>query len=263
MIQTSRLKLIIAPLLMLFSVLSHADSAKIAIIIDDLGYDKQLGQRSIDLPGKITVSILPDTPHARDLAYQAHAQDRDILVHLPMQAQNHNHGHERHLHSEMPKDEFITHLRSQLASIPFAAGVNNHKGSLLTTMPSAMEWLMLELKQWDIYYVDSRTTAATVAAPIARTHGLAYAERDVFLDHQLNRNYLENQFARLIGKAKKNGQAIAIAHPHELTLSFLEEMLPTLAEHNIELVYVKQLTQKESTDTWQASLSPSPKAVKN
>jgi polysaccharide deacetylase 2 family uncharacterized protein YibQ len=218
----------------------------IAIIIDDLGYSLKQGRRAIALPGAVTCSILPGTPHAHLLAQQAKAAGKEIMLHLPMQGTDTRHIEPDSLSSEMTEADFRDVLRRQLAAIPEAAGVNNHMGSTLTPLADRMNWLMEELSQHSLYFVDSRTTSLTVGADAAHQHHVPFTQRDVFLDNDKDPVAIEKAFDQLIRKALKHGHAVGIAHAHPVTLATLEMLLPKLAEEGIVLEPVsKLLPQKE------------------
>jgi polysaccharide deacetylase 2 family uncharacterized protein YibQ len=143
---------------------------------------------------------------------------------------------------DMTRDELDARVRADLASVPYVAGVNNHMGSLMTQHPGDMAWLMdLLYRLGGLYFVDSRTTTRTVAFDAARTAGLPATWRDVFLDDVETRAAISAQFARLIHIAKQKGTALAIGHPHPLTLAVLREKIPQLAAAGVKLVSVSEL----------------------
>lgn len=256
-------------LLLLWSMatVAAAEAPRIAIIIDDIGDRYEAGSRAVALPGPITYSFLPHTPHAARLARQAHAKGSEVMLHLPMQAQAGNKLGPGALTLHMSERQLREVVRSDLAALPFVAGINNHMGSLLTRHPGHMDWLMSEVNaQGGLYFVDSVTTGATVAASIAEEHGLPSTRRDIFLDSDPGIAAVRRQFARLVAAARQQGTALAIGHPYPETLAALEELLPRLDELGIQLVPVSRLIaarQERSTHLWQASLSPSPTAAKN
>jgi polysaccharide deacetylase 2 family uncharacterized protein YibQ len=220
-------------------------AGRIALIIDDLGYSLRQGRRAIDLPGAVTCSILPGAPHSQQLAQQAKDAGKEIMLHLPMHGSVHKIEPDS-LSPEMTEADFREILRRQLAAMPAAVGVNNHMGSSVTPLPDQMNWLMQELAGRALYFVDSRTTPLTVSADAARSHNVAFTERDVFLDNDPHPDAIEKAFRQLIRKAKKRGQAVGIAHAKRSTLVVLEQLLPTLAEEGIILEPVsKLLPQKE------------------
>ena len=178
----------------------------ISIVIDDMGNNLSLGKRALSLPGNVSYSFLPDAPHTVHLAKLAHKRNKQVLLHLPMA------GHLRHLEEEntllttMSESEFLESLRTHLLKVPFIIGVNNHMGSLLTPSRQQMDWIMTELKNRDLFFLDSRTTHLTVAASSASVLQVPFAERNVFLDNLKTEAAIRKEFARLIIMAKEQGQ---------------------------------------------------------
>ena len=202
----------------------------LGIIIDDLGHNYVRGRRVIDMAAPVTLAILPHTAMASRLAREANAAGRTVISHLPMQnAVNLSPGPGALL-AEMDRDTFTATLQRNLDDFGPVSGVNNHMGSLLTTLRPQMDWLMEELHQRDLFFIDSRTSAQTQAAFAAEELGVAHLSRDVFLDNELSPQALQNAFDRALFEARKNGVAVLIGHPHEQTLAFLERTLPGLEE---------------------------------
>ena len=241
------------------------EPVRIAIIIDDLGNNLALGREAVNLPGSLTYSVLPWRPHSAEIALRAHAEGKEVMLHLPMQTTDGRQMGNGGLSLGMDRTQFMRALSEGLASVPHVAGVNNHMGSLLTRHPGAMRWLMEDLTCFDrLYFVDSRTDVRTVARRQARTAGLAHAERDVFLDNLQDRDYIRGQLRRLIAEARRNGSAIGIGHPYPDTLAVLAEELPKLADQDIQLVPVSRLVERErNKGLWHASSSPLQKVAKN
>jgi len=214
---------------------------QIAIIIDDLGFNYHNGLRAVKLPGEVTYAILPHSPYGTNLATQAHNKGKEIMLHLPMQAIANISPGPGTLNTQMQKEEFLIELRSNLSSVPYITGLNNHMGSLLTQKATPMNWLMDELKERNLFFVDSRTSHCTVAEHIAQTNGIPSTHRDVFLDNKQDIEYIHHQFVRLLLLAKRRGNAVAIAHPYPATLYYLEYALPKLAKHGFKLVSASAL----------------------
>lgn len=195
------------------------------------------------LPGAVTYAFLPHTPHSDSQARIAHKMGKEVMLHLPMQAISSNQllgpGS---LMLDMDRKQFGKVFRADLASIPFAAGVNNHMGSLLTRHPGHMQWLMEEIRQQkNLYFVDSRTTRYTVANQLAQEFHVPSRQRDVFLDDDPDPTAIIFQFKRLIKIAKLHGSAIGIGHPHKTTIRTLNQLLPQLERLHISLVPVSEL----------------------
>lgn len=213
----------------------------IAIIIDDMGHDPVQGERLINLEQPLTLAFLPYRRYTRPLAEEAHARGKEIMLHAPMaNTRNYALG-PGGLKPDMDQLTTTTTLRRALQSIPYVQGVNNHMGSLLTQKRNNMDWIMSELVQYPLYFVDSRTIASTVAADSAEDHRVPNLARDVFLDHQQTEAFVDRQFKLLIETAKRNGTAIGIGHPHKVTVDYLEKHLPLLDAQGIAIATVSGL----------------------
>ena len=244
--------------------IAEAQDARIArpvvsIIIDDIGDRLAEGRQAVDLPFNISVSFLPHTPFARLLAERAHKRNKEVLLHLPMEAMNGKAMGPGGLSSEMQRHEFLGTLRQSIRAIPHVVGLNNHMGSLLTQRLQPMRWMMNELT-WPrrLFFVDSKTTHSSVAMDIALQAGVKATTRDVFLDHEQDANFIHHQFDLMLAKARSKGAMLAIAHPFPLSLSILEQRLGELEEQEINLVNVSEFIDYNETRSrqWQASLSP-------
>ncbi|MEO0347195.1 MAG: divergent polysaccharide deacetylase family protein [Pseudomonadota bacterium] len=212
----------------------------IAIIIDDLGYRAALDARILELPPEIAVAVLPNAPNTRRVAETAARQSRDVLVHLPMQALGPGglaHYAPVALRADVTRDELERVVAHALAAVPEARGINNHMGSLLTRQHEPMRWLMQTLAcHRDLYFIDSYTTAESVAHRMAQEALVPTARRDVFLDDSHDEADIRAQFKRLVRLAHERGAALAIGHPQPETLAVLESELALLEQHGVELV---------------------------
>ena len=218
-----------------------AEPAVIAIIIDDIGNNLEAGKRVIHSNLPVTCSILPARPHSIKLARLAHKNGKEVMLHLPMQASKSERLGHGGLTASMSKREFTRTVEISIDAIPHARGVNNHMGSLLTSNSDHMEWLMQTIANRDenLFFVDSRTTAKTVASDAAQSYHIPSVQRDVFLDDTAHdKNFVKQQIKQLIKIAKRQGYALAIGHPHKTTLSVLEQELSKLNNNEIELVTV-------------------------
>ncbi len=240
----SRATCAILALLMTAAVPAGASqTARISIIIDDLGYQLAAGERVIGLPGPVACAILPGTPGARRLAEQAHEQGKEVLLHLPMQAVDAGAPMSPgSLTLDMTHTAFSRAVIDAVASVPFVTGVNNHQGSLVTRHPGHMRWLMETIREQGLdFFVDSFTTHRSVALKLASETGVAALKRDVFLDANPDPAQIRLEFERLKDIARREGHAIGIGHPYPATLALLEELLPDLERDGIVLVPVREL----------------------
>lgn len=219
----------------------------IVIIIDDLGYSLKRGRLAVELPGAVTVAVLPHSPHGRNLAEMAHHQNKEVMMHAPMSNLSGRALDEGGLTSAMDRRTFTAVLRENLRAVPHVSGVNNHMGSLLTQEKRPMQWLMGELKVRQLYFVDSRTSPDSLAGEIAREQGLPNLERNFFLDNERDCQGIARQFTLFLAQAKRIGHSVAIAHPYPETLQFLHAILPALAEAGIRLVPASHLLDPASS----------------
>lgn len=220
--------------------------AKVAIIIDDIGYSRRQGLAALALPGKVTYAIIPHSPNSHFLANEAQKQEKEIILHAPMSTIHHRPLGELGLTEDMAKSDFHQVLDTAIASVPYIRGVNNHMGSLLTQKRLPMEWVMRTLSEKGLYFIDSRTTSHSVAWQTAQQHNVPSLKRDVFLDHERSPEFIHQQFHHLMAVAKRRGYAVAIAHPYPETIEYLQQHLKRLAEQGIELVSTSRLVNMYS-----------------
>lgn len=213
----------------------------IAIIIDDMGHQNSTGQRLVDLDFPLTLAFLPFRRHTTTLAEAGHQNRKEIILHAPMANMAGYALGPGGLEEGMSAQALGESLRLSLQAVPHVSGVNNHMGSLMTQSREMMRPVMRELRRYPLYFVDSRTIATTVAADVALEEKIPTLSRDVFLDHRQTEAYVHQQFQLLIELARKNGSAIAIGHPHEVTVSYLEKHLPELDEKGIAVATVGAL----------------------
>ena len=236
----------------------------IALIIDDLGNQRDLGMRAVMLPGPVACAFLPYGPFTNALARQAHGYHKEVMLHLPMQAVDHENKRVEKgtLTLEMTEQQFMEATAHELAAVPYVSGLNNHKGSLMTRHPGNMAWLMQAInKHGDLFFVDSRTTTETVARQLAVEYGVPNSSRNVFLDNDPNPEAVRAQFRKLVAMAKRDGTALGIGHPLPGTLNVLTEELANLRWQGVQLLPVSRLIaqqnkqQNEPRVAWQRSLS--------
>ena len=235
---------------MAFPQLLHAtdrsrQTVRIAIIMDDIGYNLARGKRALALRN-LTLAVIPEAPYAKHLAQLAFSAQREVMIHLPMSAGEDVALDEGGIHGGMDTQQVAGTLDAAFELIPFAVGLNNHMGSELTADPAMMGRVMSALQTRDVFFIDSRTTPHTVAAQTARQQGIPALGRDVFLDNDLHVLDINAQFNQLLAIARRRGYAIAIAHPHDSTLDYLEAVLPLLDEMSIELVPISALIEEET-----------------
>jgi polysaccharide deacetylase 2 family uncharacterized protein YibQ len=235
-----RLHALLLALLLASAAASGREKAVLIIIIDDLGYELTAGRDAVNLPGKVNLSILPHTPHARELASSGLAAGKEILLHAPMSNVSARPLGAGGLTTGMSERELRQTLAASIRSTPGVRGINNHMGSLLTARREPMEWVMKELAARGLYFVDSRTTADSVASAVAGDFGIPNLSRHVFLDNEQNGTAVHYQFKAALKQARENGLAIAIGHPHRVTLKYLRRQLPRLEGQGFRLALISE-----------------------
>jgi polysaccharide deacetylase 2 family uncharacterized protein YibQ len=215
---------------------------RVAIIIDDMGYHRQLGCQLLQLDLNLTYSFLPDAPYTGEQAAMAFQFGRDILVHLPMEPKDAawNPGADALTAQDSP--ECIREkMARMLAAVPHAVGANNHMGSRFTEDAGLMQVVIKSLKNRSYFFVDSYTTAASQGLATARQLGVPSARRQVFLDTVQEPQKICRQVERLIAGAKKQGEAIGIGHPNRAMLAALTQCGEQFRE--VEIVGAHWLVQ--------------------
>jgi polysaccharide deacetylase 2 family uncharacterized protein YibQ len=219
-----------------------AGPARLAILLDDLGSDRSAADAIFALQVPITLSVLPYHAHSQEIAQEARKRGCEVMLHLPMQSVANETPEQQELRPGLKREEVQDIVTKMLESVPEADGVNNHQGSQATSNGTLMDELMPVLREAGVFYVDSRTTAGTVAYDTAKRDGVKTAFRNVpFLDDVQNKAAVKRQLQIAIRGAKEKGEAIAIGHPHAVTLEALREMLPEAKKQGVRLVLVSEV----------------------
>ncbi|KFD24524.1 divergent polysaccharide deacetylase family protein [Yokenella regensburgei] len=256
MLQFRRIALSIAGSL---ALASPAFAGKLAIVIDDFGYRPQTENQVLAMPATISVAVLPNAPHAREMATKAHNAGHEVLIHLPMAPLSKQPLEKDTLRPEMSQEEVARIIQDAVAKVPFAVGLNNHMGSAMTSSLPGMEKVMQALSRYNLYFLDSMTIGNSQAMRAASGTGVKVIKRKVFLDDTQNEADIRVQFNRAIQLARRNGSAIAIGHPHPSTVRVLQQMLYNLPP-DITLVRPSSLLNEPQIDTSTPNTAP-PKAV--
>jgi len=206
----------------------------IAICIDDLGGDIAGTDKAMALPKEVALSFLPFADPTPLLAEAAGRRGHLVLAHVPMQALGGQDPGPMALKSGMAADEIARRLGWNLARVPGLSGINNHEGSAFTADGAGLQPVMATLRARHIFFLDSRTGPDSQAETAARGAGVMTAGRDVFLDDDLSPAAVSRQLEMLAATARRDGVAIAIGHPHDVTLKLLAAWLAE--DHGVTLV---------------------------
>jgi uncharacterized protein len=224
-----------------------AEPARLAIIIDDIGYNLAQSERAARLPGQFTLAVLPFTPYGNQVARLAQERGKELMLHQPMSNLKDMPLGRGALTNGMGREAVQATVRANLASLPLVRGLNNHMGSKFTQDAQAMGWVMEELAARKLYFIDSRTSPLTQAQTAAERSGIPSGKRDVFLDDVIEPAEIRHQLNRAFQLAHKQGSAIAIGHPYPATMQVLENIQPLLEQANVRLVFASQLTGRGRT----------------
>ncbi|MDX1540144.1 MAG: divergent polysaccharide deacetylase family protein [Geminicoccaceae bacterium] len=215
--------------------------AMIAVVIDDLGNNRDNTADLNRLPGPLTLAFLP---YAGDLPAQtmaARAAGHELLIHMPMEPLGDDWPGPDALLTSIGLDDFEERLKKNFASFHGFVGINNHMGSRLTADRARMDVVMSELGRRDLLFLDSKTTPVSVGTQTARAAGVPYAQRDVFLDNIPTLEAVLRQLKATEAVARRKGAAVAIGHPTEATLEALRRWLPGLKARGFSLVPVSTI----------------------
>ena len=221
---------------------SYRGLPKIAIIIDDLGYDRNIATSFIQFDLPLSLSVLPMAPYTDYIANEAYKRGRELILHLPMEPKDYPHLNPGPgaLLIEMDDKAIRKTITDHLNRISGIRGVNNHMGSSFTEIPEKMSVVLNEIRKRNLFYIDSITTNKTVAFKLAKKMGIPAASRNIFLDNDLSPDAIMLQIKRLLSFARHSGVAIGIGHPHGETLDVLIRLLHEL-KTEVEVVPVSEL----------------------
>jgi polysaccharide deacetylase 2 family uncharacterized protein YibQ len=215
---------------------------RIAIVVDDLGMDQNVAEELLSIDAPLTFSILPLYPFSHHIAQRAHAQGREVILHLPMEPRGYplKKPGEGALFVSMSEKELLHQLREDLESVPFITGVNNHMGSRFMEHEEKVRVVLQELKERNLYFLDSLTTSKSKGHKVASEIDIKMIKRDIFLDNETKPKDIEHQFKKLFRIARSHGKAIGVCHPYPATIATIKQMIPKLEEGGIEIVPLSQ-----------------------
>jgi polysaccharide deacetylase 2 family uncharacterized protein YibQ len=219
---------------------------KVALIMDDMGYSLNAIYDILSMQEPITIAIIPFSPLGEQTAQIAHQNGIEILLHLPLESINDteaNNGIEGIISVDMSEQEIIALVERELDQVPFISGVNNHMGSKVTPNETLMVTILQRLKRRNLFFVDSRTTGNSVAYDVARQLEIPAAQRQVFLDNELDESTIRKKLIELFTLAQSRGEAIGICHPLPETIKVLKESFHLAKQYGVKPVFVSELVR--------------------
>lgn len=225
--------------------LPAAGPPRVAIVIDDLGNELAPAERIAGWREPVAGAVLPLLRWSAASADALRRSGKEVLLHLPMEPAGYPRvrpGPGLVLRSQTDA-EIARTLEEDLTTVPGAVGVNNHMGSVATADPRVMRAVVAVLSRRGLFFVDSRTTDATVAEKTAEDASVPAVSRHVFLDDVATEEAVRKQLDELVRRARLEGDAVAIGHPYPATLAVLERELPGMASRGVRVVRVKELVK--------------------
>lgn len=218
---------------------------RVAIIIDDIGYDIGIADKLMRLGIPLTLSILPHRPYSTEIALRARKRNFEIMMHLPMEPISYP-DTDPGVGAIMIGDSESEQKRKaeeDLSAIPYVAGVNNHMGSGAMVDALTVQNVLEVIRKHSLYFIDSRTTAETLGLKAAQALGIPSAERSVFIDSTdpVDIEYRIEKLREVIKLAREQGSCIAIGHPSADTLNALIQLIDEFRENGIELVFASEV----------------------
>lgn len=222
---------------------------RIAIVVDDLGYEPVRDAEWLDFPERITVSVLPYGPSSKSFAASARTRGFGVILHVPMEPEGAASDRTEPflLRRGMTPGEIAEQFSRMAADVPQANGASNHMGSAFTSDAAAMAAFAQALKGKGFFFVDSVTSSGTVGLAAAKQAGILATRRDVFLDDDDRPEEIRRRWTAAIALAKERGDAVLMCHARRETRRILTELLPDLRKEGVRAVNVEELLTAQDT----------------
>jgi len=215
-----------------------------AIILDDLGYRKDIVEKYLKLKVPLTYAILPHAPFSKYLAKKITESGYDTLLHLPCEPESYpaiNPGTGA-IFVSMDAIQIKKTIMDDLLTVPQVIGASNHEGSKAMSDEKTVREILEVLKSLNLVFIDSKTTPKSKVKGVAKEINIKTIGNDVFLDNKNDYEYIAGQMEKLIAIAQKSRRVIAIGHIHNKeTFAVISDYIPKLKKAGIELVGVSEL----------------------
>lgn len=216
---------------------------KIAVVIDDWGYNLNNIPALEQIKHPLTMAVLPNLDYSESVSQQLYKMGFEIILHLPMEPYEKYRLEKNTIMTAMKESEIINILSQDLANVARAKGVSNHMGSRATANEQTMKIVLKELKERKLYFLDSFVSVNSVVSRLAAKMVLGFAKRDIFLDNKLDPGYIRAQIEKLKVRARVYGYAIGIGHARKVTLEVLKEVMPDIEKEGYKFVFISELVK--------------------
>lgn len=216
---------------------------KIAVVIDDWGYNLNNLAVLEEIKYPLTLAVLPNLPYTQTVSRKAHNLGLEVILHLPLEPSEKIRLERNTVMVSMDEKTIRGIVSDDLKSVAYAKGVSNHMGSSATKDTRTMSAVFSELKKRGLYFLDSYVSGDSVCFAASRKMKIGFAARDVFLDNTEDAQYIRGQVYELKARARARGFAIGIGHDRRVTLQVLKEVMPELEKEGYKFVFVSQLVK--------------------
>ena len=216
---------------------------RIAIVLDDWGYNTKNVDAVAAIDAPLTLSVLPALPYSTSIAEKAHEKGFEVIMHMPMEPKAKMRLELLTLYTSMSDEDIRNTFNKALKSVPYADGISNHEGSKATEDIKLMGALFGELKERGMFFLDSLVTNDSAGEYLAGKMGIRFVKRSIFLDNESDPSYIRKQFEKAVSIAQKSGEAVAIGHDRPNTIAVLREAVPKLDARGIDVVPVSVLAK--------------------
>jgi len=231
---------------------------RIVIVLDDLGIRKKQTLEAINIDAPLTLAFLPYASRVSELTALAREKGHELMVHVPMQPLGPENPGPNALRTDLDQTEVQRRLDWALSQFEGYVGANNHMGSKFTQDDTGLATVMKTMRSRGLLFLDS-VTGPSRAAGSARLEEVPFLRRDVFIDHFINESAIRKYLKQLESTALKNGFAIGIGHPHDITLSILKEWLVGVQARGFQIVPISAVMREQQATTVQAAArAPAP-----
>lgn len=215
----------------------------VAIVIDDMGSSMEEARQLLAINIPLTFSVIPGLAKSRSVAETVHARGRQVMLHIPMEPKGYP--QQRLEKNGLLLSESDADIERQMAdyfqAVPYAVGANNHMGSSFTENREKMGVVLGVLRGKGLFFIDSKTSPASVGYSVAKKMGMRAGSRQVFLDNTQDVGAITAQLEQVAAVARKHGSAIAICHPHRATIQALAAAMPRMQREGIQFVAASEL----------------------
>jgi uncharacterized protein len=215
----------------------------IAIVLDDWGYNLSNLPVIEQIPYPLTISVLPNLPYSLKVANALHERGFEIILHLPMEPLQKMNLEKNTVLTTMDSQTITAIIDNNLSTFPYLRGISNHMGSRATEDNRTMQVILSELKNKNLYFLDSFVTSKSIAGSEAFRAGVSFVKRDIFLDNQADPAYIKQQIYKLLSHAQKHGYAVGIGHDRKTTLEVLRQVMPDIVKEGYRFVYLSELVK--------------------